>query len=85
MKIAIEFAKHMMPHQLHLGDRVYQRVNPWHQGTVTQVDGHGFTVTYDREKGEPRSRFSYPASRSWDFLVGRPSSELLQEAQAPGS
>lgn len=72
-----------MRHQLRRGDRVYQRVNPWHQGTVVRVDARGFTVTYDRVKGDPRRRFSYPASRMGDFLVGRPSFETLANSQPP--
>lgn len=88
MKIAIEHSKHLRPHKLRVGDRVYQRVNPWHAGTVTRADSHGFTITYDghgRRGGEPRMRASFPFSRGWDFLVGNASPELLHEAQAPAN
>lgn len=79
MKIAMEFEKHLAPHRIRRGDRVYQRVNPWHTGTVVRREpGYGLTVRYDTG-----GKFSYPESRAWDFLVGRPSFETLANSQPP--
>jgi hypothetical protein len=64
------------PHVLRSGDRVYQRYCPWNTGTVSGVvKGHTFTVVYDypdRRPGQPRQRFTYPASMQRNFLIGRP-------------
>lgn len=62
-------------HTLKQGDHVYQRVNPWLGGMVTRADDVSFSVTYDGPDrlfdGRTRARFTYPASRSGDFLVGQ--------------
>jgi len=63
-------------HTLRPGDHVYQRVNPWLGGMVTRADSVSFSITYDgpdRLTGpeNARARFTYPAYRSADFLVGR--------------
>jgi hypothetical protein len=64
------------PHVLAPNDRVYQRYSPWNTGTVSKVvKGHTFTVVYDdpgRKPGQPRQRYTYPASLQRNFLVGNP-------------
>jgi len=61
-------------HTLRVGDHVYQRVNPWLGGMVTRSDEVSFSITYDgpeRMADGTRPRFTYPARRSSDFLVGQ--------------
>lgn len=66
-------------HTLRRGDHVYQRVNPWHSGTVTRAEGdHGFVVAYDTG-----GHYWFPASRTIDFLIGTPTTEQLAQSQPP--
>ena len=79
MRIDLLHKVHADVHNVRRGDRVYQRVNPWHTGTVLRREkGYGLTVRYD-----DGGKYSYPESRVFDFLVGRPTSETLARSQ-PG-
>jgi hypothetical protein len=74
------------PHVLRLGDHVYQRLNPWHTGTVTSVEnGVSFTVTYDRlpKSREPQDIYTYKQGQSADFLIGQPPA-VGEEGYIPG-
>lgn len=85
MKIAVDF-KHgnLIPRFIRVGQRVYQRLNPQHQGTVVQSDAAGFTVAYDAHDRQPRERRVrqwFPISRAWDFVPGTP--DIRHEVVAP--
>lgn len=65
----------LTPLHIRAGRRVYQRLNPQHQGTIASADSNGFTVTYDshgREARQSRTRQWFPISRAWDFVPGTP-------------
>jgi hypothetical protein len=70
--------KVVSPHGLKLNDRVYQRLNPWNTGQVTDYEaGNRFTVTYDNPDRRPRQareRVTYGISQQDNFLVGNPPS-----------
>lgn len=64
------------PHRLRMNDRVYQRQNPWHTGTVTKLEKDvSFTITYDdpdRRPGQLRIRYTYSWGMMSLFMVGKP-------------
>lgn len=62
-----------------VGDRVHQRCNPEHRGTVVAVLADGFVVAYDSTHADYRrvagGRYEYPSTARQNFQIGNPSAD----------